>query len=733
MGLAVPTAFAALELGITGHVRDHGWNDEQIDALAANAWMVDGLTQMYGFGDDPLSEPGVSEEQAAGTIPLAIGVEYVRFTDERHLPPAISSTTVMPDGKVVIPYGEGPMEINVDYAWVWAEFKGDIDYLRPGAGYNIAWPLKVRDATAWSSAFTGDSWTGGSHIPFFYNDPSQSDPTLAWTAGVSIANDSGGLDAYDGPGGVAWFHGNLAGMYVPADLFMQTAGQHIEAYGLSADYTEGAGFQFDPNAPRMVTVVPGNFTADGRQGGLEPLDQTGRFRINVGFEPYSDIINGRLIRDAEDQVWAALTPLRGWPTEDPTGHFVDAFFSLGVVSGISYGDMSGPLVINEFHDGAHNTFGFNNSVEFIPSLGYVLNDGSLRIRLDYSYSQLESDTDKVTLYTSGAFWRDGSDEDGRQQVDAEWELDVSMIPMLDFGMPGGLFVAYDLFNDEQVPPPDAGSDPVSEEPTDDLGLAELDEPIADLGIVLEVELGDTWDGWGWGLAGLLTVALIGPIFLWFKPLDWWTCWLPWFIGIFVWVPFLLACLWWGRPSWWWVPLLAWYPIVGGYTWYWARDRDWWEDEYLYYSGGYLGVLAVATIAVGSPEWGLLLPLYWVPWVGFYVWARGRHQPWWEPWMWAGTAIYVGWNFVWVAALTPWWAWWLPVATAGFVGWWFPRRGYEWSALWLEPKWCWTIPFVSLPFLLWWIPVWGGWWLIVLLLLLVLLVVSLDYQRRREDW
>ena len=102
-------------------------------------------------------------------------------------------------------------------------------------------------------------------------------------------------------------------------------------------------------------------------------------------------------------------------------------------------------------------------------------------------------------------------------------------------------------------------------------------------------------------------------------------------------------------------------------------------------------------------------------------------------MWAGTALYVGWNFVWVAALTPWWAWWLPVATAGFVGWWFPRRGYEWSALWLEPKWCWTIPFVSLPFLLWWIPVWGGWWLIVLLLLLVLLVVSLDYQRRREDW
>ena len=95
---------------IAEHLRDHGFNEFQIDATVANAWNVDGLTQMYGFADDPLGESGVSEEDAAGVVPTSIGLEWVRFTDRNLLPPPVDEVTVI-DRKLLIPFGDGPIEL----------------------------------------------------------------------------------------------------------------------------------------------------------------------------------------------------------------------------------------------------------------------------------------------------------------------------------------------------------------------------------------------------------------------------------------------------------------------------------------------------------------------------------------------------------------------------------------------------------------------------------------------
>jgi len=239
--------------------------------------------------------------------------------------------------------------------------------------------------------------------------------------------------------------------------------------------------------------------------------------------------------------------------------------------------------------------------------------------------------------------------------------------------------------------------------------------------------------WCWGVVALFLTFLLAILYIWLKSYDWWTCWLPWFIVIFAWVPFVLAGMWWWRPSWWWVPLLAWFPIIGGYTWYWAQKRLWWQPWYLYLVGGYLAALAIGMVVVGAPEWSLLFPLFWVPWVAFYLWFRGSRQQWWQPWMWGLAAAYVVWNFVWVINLTPWWAWWLPFADFGFIGWWFASHGYSWKVI-AGPKWCWVIPFTFLPFLAWWIPLWGPWWCFVIIgFLAMTLFCAIFNHFKEEEW
>ena len=736
--LAIPLAGVAGggRRPIGDHLAEHGWNPFQIDAALANGWNIDGLTQMYRFGDDPLSVPTVSEEDAAGTVPIAIGVEYVRYTDPGLLPPPVDQPTLI-DGKLLIPFGDGPLEANRDYVWFWAEMKDDIPFDKLGVGINIAWPFYVRDADRWESVFKGDTWIGASHIPVFFGEPTSSNP-LAFTADL-FSVDGSSLNSYQGAGGLAWLEGSVAGMYVPVDAFMGAAEQHIMEYGYAADITIGAQSQFDSNAPRKVTVYPANFTADGRQGGLEPVDSEGRFPINIGFAAYSDITSARLIRDAEDNLWAVENFLKPWPLDNTATHFFDEYFSLGVGAGIAYGDMSGPLAGTDFHDRVHSLFGIGPEGEFMPTGMNVMSDGSLRINLDYKFSNLAAATDTVTLFTFGAFWKDETTTE-RQSVDRDFEISVADIPLEDPGntdLEKGVVVAVDLVTGEQfdtaVPTvtedetvveeeevtPTPTPTPITEEPTPAPTTTVIDES------------GTCW--WCWGVTGLFLVVLLAILYIWLKSYDWWTCWIPWFIVIFAWVPFLLAGMWWWRPTWWWVPLLAWFPIIGGYTWYWAQKRTWWQPWYLYVVGGYLAALVVGMVVVGAPEWGLLFPLFWVPWVAFYVWFRGSRQPWWQPWMWGLIGAYVVWNFVWVISLSLWWAWWLPFAAFGLIGWWFVSNGYSWQVV-HAPKWCWVVPFTMLPFFAWWIPLWGPWWCFVIIAFLALTLFCAIFNHfKEEEW
>lgn len=724
-GEANSTPVASFDDPIGTHLRQHGWNEPQVDIALGNAWHLGGQTQMYGFGDDPLGEPTASEEDAAGSVPVSIGVEYVRFTDPNLLPPAVEQPTTV-DDKLLIPFGNGPLETGRLYAWYWAEMAGEVRFDSPGLGYNIAWPTFVLGGTRWSSSFSGDSWTGGSHIPAFWNDPTANDP-LAWFADLFVANDRGGLDPHQGAGGLAWIEGNTVGMYVPADAIMRDTAQHIAEYGFAGDFTLDAESQFDPNAPRKVTVFPANFSATGRDGGLEPVTNE-RFPINVGFQAtYGDVRDAIVYRDLAGELWVALYFLEGWPLVDAITHFLETYFSFFVGVELRYQGMNGPFVGTQVHDGVPENLGFGPDAEFDPTGIRVMEDGSVRLKLEYPFDMLAGETDMFEIGTFGAVWVDETTTE-RQSIERTFEYDIDDI--LDEANPpasGDSFFdvffelrpVHDVVTGEQlIDPVDLVDEPDPEPesaPTTTLPPATTDEPET---TVTETSTATTDDvdrtcWWCWGLVGFLLLFLLAILYVWLKHHDWWTCWLPWFLVIFLWAPFLLAGMWWWRPAWWWVPLLAWFPIIGGYAWYWARHRSWWQPWYLYVVGGYLAVLAVGMVVVGSPEWGLLLPLFWVPWVGFYLWYRGQHQPWWRSWMWLAGAGFVIWNFVWVIALSPWWAWWLPVVLGGGIGWWFVQHRMRWSVL-HGPKWCWIAPFGLLPFLAWWIPLWGPWWCFVIL-------------------
>jgi hypothetical protein len=755
-GTAFGTENSAPAVGLgdpfADRLRQEGWNDSQVDIALRNGWSIGGQTQSYGFGDDPLSEPGVPADKAAATMPLRIGYEYVRFTDTAFLPPQVNGAEFI-DDTLWVPLGDGVIEPYVTYVWWWAEMAGDIDFDATGIGYNWAFLSYALGETRYNSDFLGDSWDQAAHMSAFWNDPVTGD----WNAELFTANSSGGLDTYSGPGGMAWASGNLIGFYAPADAVMGIDSP-ITEYGFAADYVENPSFQFDPDAPRRVTVYPPNFSATGRDGGLEP-NTFERFPINVGFNAtYADTRDAVVYRNTAGDLWAALYFLQGWPLVDPIIHFLITYFSFFVGAQLGYADMFGPFVGTETHAGEAQNLGFGTEGEFEPSGIHLMEDGSLRFKLEYTYDALAAETDRFDLRTSGAYWPDEADPDGRQSVDRLFQFGIDEIldeanppstgdPFLDTFF--GLRPVFDVVTGEQLidpadlvdepepePEPVPEPTPVPEDVVDDPEVTSTPEDDGSLAGLSGVAC------WlCWGTVAIFFLLLLAVLYIWLKKYDWWTCWLPWFIVIFVWVPFLLAGMWWWRPSWWWVPLLAWFPIVAGYTWYWGQQQSWWQQQYLYVVGGYLAALVVGMVVVGGPEWGLLLPLFWLPWAAFYLWFRGQHQPWWQPWMWYAFGAYAVWNFVWVASLTPWWAWWLPVLFIVFVPWWFRLRGHSWQTL-RGPKWCWVIPFTMLPFLAWWIPLWGSWWCWVVFLVLVLTMVCTfvnhdvrgwwaEWRRRRE--
>jgi hypothetical protein len=206
-----------------------------------------------------------------------------------------------------------------------------------------------------------------------------------------------------------------------------------------------------------------------------------------------------------------------------------------------------------------------------------------------------------------------------------------------------------------------------------------------------------WDAW-WcvTIAIVLILHLLCAVFNHIREEEWWTWWLGWMLIGFVWVPFLLAALWWFAPAWWGWALLPWFVVIPLAAWYWGRVQRWWQPTHWYLIVAYLVAAAGAAYVVGSPDWGLLFGVFWLPWVAIWLWFRARLQPWWRPWMFVIVAGYVAGVLVWVGWLSPAWAWWFPVFFLSFTGGWFIAHGYSWALV--HRKSCFLIPWCLAPWL-----------------------------------
>ena len=432
--------------------------------------------------------------------------------------------------------------------------------------------------------------------------------------------------------------------------------------------------------------------------------------------------------DEDGTIWIKLYPSIPWDATPPSEWFSDYVQFTVAEQGSNELPPYGGF---QTHDGVSETFSGTGQTQGPSIEGYLMNDGALLFNTGVTHGGGSLD---VNL--SGGYL---PTQDGEfQNASSTHVVEAGAIPTSDDPTHfDGEFPVYDLQTGETIEPPVVATTTTTTPSTVNTATTVPATTVTTVPTTTERPTGTTtregscW--WCWGIVALFVAVLLGILWTWLKIEEWWTCWLPWFLVTFIWVPFLLAALWWWRPSWWWVPLLAWFPIIGGYAWYWARHRSWWKPWYLYVVAAYLGALGLGLAVVAAPEWGLLFPLFWVPWVAFYLFYRGQRQPWWQPWMWGLAVAWVGWVFFWVIALTPWWAWWFPVAFFPLATWWFVSRGYSWRDIY-GPKWCWVFSFALLPFLTWWIPMWDAWWcLVVALFLGKLLLCSVFAYYKHEGW
>jgi hypothetical protein len=395
------SAGGTLDLALFQEAEALGFNEHQIDIIGSHAWDVRGMTQSYGYADDPLGDPGLTESDVIGTNPTYIGMEYVRYTDPSLLPATYDEPTQV-GNDLFVPFGTGGIELNTDYIWFWGEFDDAVPYENPRLGLNFAFPFQMDNAVRYDNqSFPGDSWIGASHTAYLYNEPSESEPgALKWFAGL-FTGEAFFMGDEEIPGGLAWICGPNIGFLVPAAAVQGEPDQKVVEYGLSLDVTPDALSRFDLEALRRVSVFPGNYGSDGRAGGLAPVTME-RTPLNVGFNPMVDASGIRLFynNDSNMSVWA-----EGWPTTTTTPSILNMYFSLGLQWGVGFNSSFGPFLGSEWHDGVQTVYGSGPDGKTTPMGIYVLNDGSLNIDLGIAMSDIES-YDSVSLNIASAFWVD---------------------------------------------------------------------------------------------------------------------------------------------------------------------------------------------------------------------------------------------------------------------------------------------------------------------------------------
>ena len=683
--------------------RGFGFNDPQIDIIASHAWDISEQTQSYGYADDPFGAPGLTGEAARGTMPLFIGMEHIRYTDASLLPESFDGPTLVGED-LFVPFGTGGIQLGVEYTWFWVEFDEDIPIDNPEIGINIAFPFYVPGYDRYTNDdFGGDSWQTASHVPFVYSDRTGPDGALEWFAGLFTSDEQYVPD--EGlSGGLAWFCGSSLGILIPTDAYRQTPEQRVTEYGFAGDFTLGAEYRFDPAAPRAVRVFPA--FGEGGRDMLAGIDDPERLTLNLGYEPLVDFSRVRVFYDEDEQLWANIRSLLPWPVVAAIDRLLGQFFSIGAQWGLDVDGVIDLFFGLEGHDGDFTLFGSTPDGEAMPDGVQVMNDGSLNVSLGLEWSAVR-DAESLKLRIGSAFWRDEETTE-RQSVGFAFDIAPDAIMQEDPNGDGVRFYpTFDFVTGEEVDPPPTAA-------TTTMATTSRDEPTTTtIGSATPgTSIGDDGEGFGfwlgWVLVALLAAYLIAPIFTRFGEEPWWSCWIAWFILIFAWAPFLIVGLDLHQPSWWRLPLLLWFPFIGGYTWAWAREQDWWQPRMLPVSAGYLAVLAAVLVFADSPDWEVLLPVFWLPLVAYYLWRRGVHRPWWRQEMYGVFGLFAAFVLLWPAALSAEWAWWLPVALGGTIGWWFTSRSLEWSTL-RDPKWSWSVGFTLVPFLAWGIPLWDPWW------------------------
>lgn len=708
---------------------------DQAEQFATTLNPVGDDTSRFGRGGDASKPATISADDAPWTVPTAVGLNYVMWQDPDTLPD-IGDGVTEGDGMVVGGTAGGPM-LNQPYAVATVVLGDEIPmpgsvsgFRQPttGSGDMVysQWdfPLLIAGLAQWIalSQFPDDTWNLASFVMSLTYGP---DPwRLAFylfNGGQVLPQELNGFFLVYGAViiiGVALTSALVPG-FPPPTIGVRYAGDHRWGSGAGDAVITAPGVplgqdSFWPSHPRtFVPGLPGEFDPTGVTPFVNKGDGTLWFRVNTA------------------------TPWGGMP---PAGYWSD-YLQIGLFDGPD-APYPSRYIGFQTHAGESEVFGSGSDGPTDGASAFILSDGSILFGTPFEY-----DGNPFQISLDGGFQ---ATEDGQFQYTSQVVTiqPEDVVPTDDPASHDGNHPVYDCTTGEELEPPPTV---VEETTTTQPATTETSQPVASVTSTTTTTVPAATTGtrtrerftpetttdpcwWCWTILILFVAFLICVLYLWLKTYEWWTCWIFWFIVIFIWVPFLLAGVWWWVPAWWWVPLLAWFPVVGGYAWWWARRRTWWRPWYLYLVGAYLVALALGMILVGSPEWGLLFPLFWMPWVGFWFWYRARRRPWWQPWMWFLGLGYVVWTFYWVGWLTPWWAWWLPVVFFPFLGWWFVSHGYSWREI-HGPKWCWILPFAFIPFFAWWIPLWGPWWCFVILLFfaLSLLCVVFNHYKEEEWW
>jgi hypothetical protein len=615
-----------------------------------------------------------------------LGVNILRWTDPDLVPTFSNGFEV--NGMLRGPGSLGGPRVDATYLVGTLVMGDDIPFAFPRdyfAQFDLVLDIPGREKWQALDQFPNDSWDDGSYV-----------------LSLRLDFDTTSLDAYSFSSGniiteqrtgFAYGFGTTIVFGVEVDKTTFPEGRVDVRGGIGLD-VRTAGF---PPVGHRVVVAP-----------EVPRDQTGFFNylgmtrvLTPGFPGMLDFTSARVLEGPDGNMWFGLTPRVPWAGGPPMGFFSDflrvGFAPPGETPTGSFGHQTHAQVDETFKEEG----GSRTASPGLPA--FVTGEGDVVIATDIPFQG----GDGYIYVQSGFLVEESSTFQSRTDQFRVTSSDVVTGDPYSFG---GSFPVYDLATGTEIEPPPTTTTTAAPTTT-------TTTPVSSSG-------GDeaTSCGWCWIVVIVWALVLVVLIFWRLRLLTWWTCWIAWFLVIVAWVPLLLAGLWFWYPSWWWWPLLAWYPLVLGYGIRWAPRQPWWRPNYRFVAPAYLVVLAVATYLVGRPEWWLLFPLYWLPALVFYGWARGRLMTWWRPFGLPLLIVHYFFVLVWARWLTPAWFLWFFVVLIAVLGWWFVVGGRRWSLL-VGQKWTWILGFVLVPILAFAIALWCSWWcwLAVLLFLAWLLV------------